>query len=387
MDILNPEALKSLIEQQGKWCVSVYMPTYRAGQEQQQNPIRLKNLLAQAEANLLANGLRRPEVQKLMHPAEELLWNREFWQQQGDGLAIFLSNDFHKVYRLPIEFEESLNTGNSFHIKPLLPGLGRGIRFYILAISLNNIRLFEGNADTVSEMELNFPTSMEETLAMDDPERSLNMHSSSSSSSEGRAGAGTFHGHGDDVDEKKNILRFFQSVNQGLNQVLDDKNIPMVLAGVDYLLPIFREASSYQNLLEDGILGNPDRENLKELHEKAWQIVHPLFKESQKKAFEKFEQLRGQKSNLATSDLKAAVRAAVFGQVETIFVPIEMHKWGRYDAENNKVILQDGPNPQNEDLFDFAATQTFLNSGQVFAVPPEQMPGDGEIAAVLRYAA
>jgi hypothetical protein len=291
------------------------------------------------------------------------------------------------VYRLPIEFEESLNTGNSFHIKPLLPGLGRGIRFYILAISLNNIRLFEGNADTVSEMELNFPTSMEETLAMDDPERSLNMHSSSSSSSEGRAGAGTFHGHGDDVDEKKNILRFFQSVNQGLNQVLDDKNIPMVLAGVDYLLPIFREASSYQNLLEDGIPGNPDRENLKELHEKAWQIVHPLFKESQKKAFEKFEQLRGQKSNLATSDLKAAVRAAVFGQVETIFVPIEMHKWGRYDAENNKVILQDGPNPQNEDLFDFAATQTFLNSGQVFAVPPEQMPGDGEIAAILRYAA
>ena len=387
MDILNPTALKSLIAEQGKWCVSVYMPTYRAGQEQQQNPIRLKNLLAQAEANLLANGLRRPEVQKLMHPAEELLWNREFWQQQGDGLAIFLTTDFHKVYRLPIEFEESLNTGNSFHIKPLLPGLGRGIRFYILAISLNNIRLFEGNADTVSEMELNFPTSMEETLAMDDPERSLNMHSSSSSSSEGRAGAGTFHGHGDDVDEKKNILRFFQSVNQGLNQVLDDKNIPMVLAGVDYLLPIFREASSYQNLLEDGIPGNPDRENLKELHEKAWQIVHPLFKESQKKAFEKFEQLRGQKSNLATSDLKAAVRAAVFGQVETIFVPIEMHKWGRYDAENNKVILQDGPNPQNEDLFDFAATQTFLNSGQVFAVPPEQMPGDGEIAAILRYAA
>src|SRR5688572_21695413 len=82
MDILNPEALKSLIEQQGKWCVSVYMPTYRAGQEQQQNPIRLKNLLAQAEANLLANGLRRPEVQKLMHPAEELLWNREFWRSE-----------------------------------------------------------------------------------------------------------------------------------------------------------------------------------------------------------------------------------------------------------------------------------------------------------------
>ena len=160
----------------------------------------------------------------------------------------------------------------------------------------------------------------------------------------------------------------------------------MVLAGVEYLLPIFREASSHQNLLEDVIEGNPDRENLTELHEKAWKIIRPLFEESQKKAFEKFEQLNGQKSDLATSDLQEAVKAAVIGQVETIFVPLESQKWGRYDAANHKVTLRDKPEPQDEDLFDFAATQTLLNSGQVFAVPPEQMPGGGEVAAILRYA-
>lgn len=387
MDILNPDALKSLVEQQGKWCVSLYMPTHRAGREQQQNPIRLKNLLAEAEATLLANGIRRPEVQKLMQPAEELLWNREFWQSQGDGLAIFLTNDFHKIYRLPVAFEEAVDTGNGFHIKPLLPCLGRSIRFYVLAVSLNNIHLFEGNADTMDEITLNFPTSMQEALGMDDPEKYLNMHSGSVSMGEGKGGAGVFHGHDPADEDKKNILRFLQSVNQGLNQMLEEKNIPMVLAGVDYLLPIYREASSYQNLLEHAIPGNPDRENAKELHEKAWQIVRPIFEKSQKKAFEKFEQLSGQQSKLATSDIKAAVKAAVFGQVETIFVPIEMKKWGWYDAEKNKVIIQSEPDLQNEDLFDFAAAQTLLNSGQVFAVRPEQMPGDGEIAAILRYAA
>lgn len=386
MDILNPAALKSLIAQQGKWCVSLYMPTHRAGQEQQQDPIRLKNLLAEAEANLLANGVRRPEVQKLMHPAEELLWDRDFWQHQGDGLAIFLTDQFHKVYRLPVEFEELIHTGNSFHIKPLLPCLGRGIKFYVLAVSMNNARLFEGNADTMSEIELDFPTSMESALWMDDPEKYLNMHSGSISMGQGKGGAGVFHGHDPADEDKTNILRFFQSVNQGLNDLLDEKNIPMVLAGVDYLLPIFREASSYQNLLEDEITGNPDRETLKELHTKAWQIVRPIFEESQKKAFEKYEQLSGQKSDLATSDIKTAVKAAVFGQVETIFVPLEMQKWGRYDAENNKVIVQNQPESENEDLYDFAATQTLLNSGQVFAVPPEQMPGGGEIAVILRYA-
>src|SRR5687768_3300129 len=338
MDILNPADLKSLIAQQGKWCVSLYMPTHRVGREQQQDPIRLKNLLAQAEAKLLANGLRRPEVQKLMRPAEELLWNKDFWQHQAAGLAIFLTNDFHKIYRLPVVFEELLSTGTSFHFKPLLPSLGRGIKFYVLALSLNDIRLFEGNADTVSEIELNFPTSMDEALWTDEPEKYVNLHSGSTSMRDGKGGAGIFHGHTPEDDEKKNILRIFQSVDEGLNNVLEEKNIPMVLAGVEYLLPIFREATSYQNLLEDGIAGNPDRENLKELHEKAWNIVQPLFEESQKKAFEKFEQLNGQKSSLATGDIKEAVKAAVVGQVETIFVPLGKQKWGQYDPANHKVI-------------------------------------------------
>src|SRR5689334_5484112 len=106
MDILNPADLKFLIAQQGKWCVSLYMPTHRLGREQQQDPVRLKNLLAKAEANLLANGLRRSKVRKLMQPAEELLWDQDFWQHQGDGLAVFLSNEFFVKYSLPAGFEE-----------------------------------------------------------------------------------------------------------------------------------------------------------------------------------------------------------------------------------------------------------------------------------------
>lgn len=387
MDTLNPTALKSLIAQQGKWCVSIYMPVHPVGREQQQDPIRVKNLLAEAETKLLANGLRRPEVQKLMRPAEELLWNREIWQQRGDGLAIFLTNDFHQIYRLPVEFEEQLHTGNGFYIKPLLPCLGRGIKFYVLAFSLHNVRLFEGNADTISEIKLSFPTSMEEALGTDEPEKYLNMHSGSISMGQGKGGGAVFHRHDPSDEDKAKILRFFRSVDQGLNELLEEKSIPMVLAGVDYLLPIYREASSYRNLPEDAVIGNPDREKSKDLHAKAWNIVRPIFEESQKKAYEKFEQLNGQKSELAVRDIDTAIRAATFGQVETIFVPLGRQKWGRYDAENKKVIAGSEPGPENEDLFDLAATQTILNSGQVFAVSPEQMPGGGEVAAILRYPA
>jgi Bacterial archaeo-eukaryotic release factor family 7 len=386
MDILNPTDLKSLIAQRGKWCVSVYMPTHRLGREQQQDPLRLKNLLAKAEANLLANGLRRPKVQELMRPAEELLWDKAFWQHRSDGLAIFLSNDFFVKYRLPASFEERLFITKTFHTKPLFPLLNRVGKFYMLFVNLNNIRLFQGTADTISEIVLKFPTSMDQALWMDEPERYLNLHSGSTSTNESKGGSVIFHGHNPADEEKKNILRFFQLVNKELNNLLEDKNLPMILAGVDYILPIYREACTYDNILEDSLLGNPDKEELKELHEHACQIAKPIFEASQKKAFEKFEQLHGQQSVLATSDVEAAVKAAKFGQVETLFVPLNEQKWGRYDAENNKVISASKPGPENEDLLDLAAAETLLNSGQVFAVPREQLPSDGDLAAILRFA-
>ncbi len=387
MDILNPNDLQSLIGVTGNRCISLYMPTHRFGSEQQEDPIRLKNLLAEAEAKLTVQGIRRPQIQKLMRPAEELLWNSDFWRYQSEGLAVFLSTDFSRIYRLPVAFEELLVIANNFHIKPLLSLFNKDGRFYILALSLNKIRLFSATRDSISEIALSIPTAMRDFLWMDEPERQLQFHSTSNASGGAKGQSVVFHGQGIGEQDKTNILRFFQFFNQKLSPLLEDKTIPMLLAGVDYLLPIYEEANIYPNLLKGRLIGNPEKENIKELHGDAWQIVEPTFEENQRRAVEKFEQLKGQQSNLVTSDLKTAVQAAKFGRVETLFVPLGVQKWGRYDVENNKVILEDEPTSENEDLLDFAAAQTILNSGQVFAVQPDELPGNGDLAAFLRYSA
>jgi len=299
---------------------------------------------------------------------------------------MFLSNDFFVKYRLPAGFDELLVIAKSFHTKFLFPLLNRVEKFYLLFVSLNNIRLFQGTADTISEVALNFPTSMDEALWVDDSQRYLNLHSGSISTNEGKRGTGIFHGHDPKDEDKNNILRFFQSINQGLHGLLEDKHFPMILAGVEHVLPVFREACTYENILEGSLHGNPDKEHLQELHKEACQIAAPIFEESQKKAFEKFEQLNGQQSALALSDLNAALKAAKSGQVETMFIPLNEQKWGRYDAGNNEVILDSDPGPESEDLLDLAAAETLLNSGQVFAVPRGQLPGKGDLAAILRFA-
>lgn len=73
MDLMDRVALKTLIAVQAEVCVSIYLPTHRAGPDTQQDPIRFKNLLREAEERLSTFGLRSPEARGLLEPAQRLL--------------------------------------------------------------------------------------------------------------------------------------------------------------------------------------------------------------------------------------------------------------------------------------------------------------------------
>ena len=68
MNLLSRDELKSLMQKKETPCVSIYMPTYRTAPETKQNPLRLKNLIREAEERLISSGLRPPEARKLLKP-------------------------------------------------------------------------------------------------------------------------------------------------------------------------------------------------------------------------------------------------------------------------------------------------------------------------------
>ena len=154
MDTLKQTDLEELIETSGDWCISMYMPAHRYGREQQQDPIRFKNLIARAQEELLVSGIHQPEIRELMRPAENLLRDEGFWQHQSDGLAVFLSPDSFRTYRLLSRFDETVVIADNFQIKPLLHLLNKNERFYILALSLNEVRLFLTTGYTVEKVDL-----------------------------------------------------------------------------------------------------------------------------------------------------------------------------------------------------------------------------------------
>ena len=278
MNLLAIDELTTLATESNSTCISIYTPMERLGAETQQNPIRFKNLVRQAEEQLLAMGMSEQDAKELLQPVHELD-TYEFWQHQSDGLAILLSPNQFRYYCLPIAFPELTVVTERFHLKPLLQLLSGDGQFYILALSQNQVRLFQGTRYHVNEVELtDVPTNIAEALQYDDPEKSLQFHTASSQGSSGGDGSAIFHGQGGGNDDHKDgLLRYFRKVSNGLESFLKNEKAPLILAGVDYLLPIYQQANTYAHLLPEGLTGNPEMLKAEELHTQAWQIVQPYF--------------------------------------------------------------------------------------------------------------
>jgi hypothetical protein len=303
-----------------------------------------------------------------------------FWQNQSSGLAIFLAESHARILRLPADFNETVVLANRFHVKPLLQlSTNNGI-FYVLALSQNQIRLLQGTRHTIDEVSLaeeEIPTSLREALKYDDRQKQLQAHASR------EGGALMFHGHGAEHEPKVDILRYFNRLDDGLNELLEGERAPLVLAGVDYLHPIYHEASEYPTLVKEGVEGNPEAWSNEELHAKAWEIVEPIFARQQEEAAAAFRELVG--TGRASADLREIVSAAYQGRVNMALISLDDHLWGTYDPETDQVEQEDEQSAENQDLLDLVAAYTLQNGGKVFAVPQSEVPDGAPAAAVYRY--
>lgn len=389
MENLTLAQLKLLAQQTQSPSISIFLPTHRAGPDTQQDPIRFKNLLREAELQLLDKGIGPREVTELLQPAQELLEKPFFWQHQRDGLAVFIApNDFH-YYHLPFSVEELLIIAQTYYVKPILPLFTNNGHYYILALSQGAVRLFEGTSYSVGQIDLpdEVPESVEAALKFDDPERQLRFYSGGPQrTTQGVARKGVFHGQGGSEEDQKNrIEHYFNLVDAGLKSIFPDEQAPLVLAGVDYLLPIYHKVSEYPNIMSEGILGNPEHLRPEELQEKAWPIVEPYFRQDMEKVIELYQQLAD--TDKATDNLEEIVAAAFDGRVDKLILTVGIQMWGIFKRDTRKVVHYQEGQSQEDDLplLDFAAMQTLQNGGTVYVLTQDEMPTESAIAAVFRY--
>jgi len=389
MDIISKDTLTSLIESCEGTAVSIYMPTFVSAREARQNPIRLKNLVNEIKNQLTQGNMGPGEIEDYLTPLTGLVDDETFWQDQDEGLALFLDANELRIFRLPKPFEEVAVVGDSFHITPLIPIYKGNGQYFLLSLDQKRPKIYQGSKFRLAQVdELDLPESLQEMFDnFYEFHSHIQFHSKTVNPNPDLAGdrRGMHFGQGgDDIDKNAEIRNYFHRFDAALMDYLDGEDAPMVLAGVGYLHPIFDEVNSYPNKIDEGITKDVDRMPVEELHELSWDIVKDKYQKDVGKALGVYRDL-ADKDGDTSEDLKAIVSAAHFQRVHTLFVAENQHLWGQFDPEKNDVKIEDEKRPENQDLLSKAAAQTLINGGNVFVISQEQIPGHNKAAAIFRY--
>ena len=384
MDWLDQDNAAGLWEPREPPCLSLYQPTHRHRPDNQQDPIRFRNLVKALEESLLEKYPKR-EIRPLLDPFLALADDRDFWNHTLDGLAVLGAKGMFRVYTLPRPVAELAVVADSFHTKPLMRMLQSADRYQVLGLNRQAIRLFEGDRDALGRDRAGPGRPADDHRGAGrrtdraTPDRRLVRR---------RRGARSpmHHGHGGKESEVDiDAERFFRAVDRAvLEHHSQPSGLPLILAALPEHHQMFHEVSHNPFLIEESIDVHPDAlPSIDELRQRAWQLVEPRYLARLAALVEEFGTARSK--GLGDDELAQVAKAVVGGRVATLLIEARREVPGRIDAATGDIEFDDLADPEVDDVLDDLGTLTLRMGGQVVVVPTERMPTETGAAAIYRY--
>ncbi len=368
VDIPTREDLERLITARGPACVTIYVPTTPVTSEADGDRIALGNLARDALEQLRAADHERQAVASLDEQLNDLIEDDVFWAYQANSLAIFATPDNVSTFRLANRLPESIEVADRFRVKPLMRAVTAGQHAFVLALAQGSVRLVEVTADLpAAEVRVpDLPKDLSDAVGR--------------GSLESRSPRGRIQGS---EGKKVRMSQYARAVDAALRDLLGGRDTPLILAGAPPLDSIFRQACSYPHLLEPGIEGNPEATSNHDLAAAARGLLDGIQAERIGDFAEKFE--ARSKQQRTTTDVAHAAKAAIYGAIAEIAVDIDAPTPGYLDEEDGSVIFAETASADTHGVVDQIAGQALLKGARVLALRREEIPGNGDLAAILRY--
>lgn len=350
-------------------CVSIYLTTTPVTRETEASRIEFGNLVREAQTQLEAAGFDKRRLARLLEQFDALQEDSHFWRFQANSLAVFATPDRLRTFRLANQLTSMVQVADRFHLKPLLRATTFRHAAFILALSENAVRLLEVNADLPPTV-IDVP-GLPKDAASAVGKATLNQ----------RAPHGRLHG-----SEGQNVrfAQYARQVDAALRGVLAGRERPLILAATGRLADVFPQLNSYANLLPDVIGESPDRLSESELAARARPILDREYAQQLESLQGTYAARAGERRT--TTDLSDAARAATFGAVDTLLVDIDSVIPGFLDEETGALELVAEDDARAYDVVDEIVGRALASGARVLALRRQDIPGGGDLAAILRYA-
>ncbi|MBK8487128.1 MAG: hypothetical protein KA954_08405 [Chitinophagales bacterium] len=384
MPLITKKEIAELSDVNQENCISIFIPTHRAGKKvlQGEDTLVLKNQLKEVNNKLTNKGFSAGDIKKIMAPVQQLIDDTSFWREQSDGLAIFIAEGFSKVYTLPVHFQEYNYVSNSFYLKPLMPMFVGDGNFYLLMLERSNVKLYECTHHSFTEIKIDdcIPETKQDVVGYDYEQKNLQFRT-------GQAGHGAmYHGQEAATGKQRNeIKRYLRAINDGLSPLLKKDTIPMLIAAQDPQFDIYKEVNTYPNVMEENLMVNFGDTDIYEIHELAWEKMASVFDQKRKDKIALFADEQG--TGKTAIGIDEIIPAAINGKVDALFCENISDIFGNYKEENGTITVTQREEDDNTiSLMNVAAVKTFLNGGEVYLLDKEEMPNsNSRINALYRF--
>ncbi len=368
--------LKQMLGSDGP-CLSVYLSlsTAPAAQGAKTNSLQWKEAIGALQGKTDQWGAEGRELAESVADFDALTNGLEL---RGKSLAVFRSKNLFQIAFLQEATASRAELGPQFYIRPLLPELVKDKLFYLLALSQNNVRMLRCTLTSSDEVPLTTGTTTSFSTYQDSvkPDHDqVNRTSAGPGSGSSKGAVGTTNTERETKDEY--LHHFFKQINTGVNEILRGKTEPLVLAGVDYELSLYKRVNSYPHLSEESVHGAPNGLKAGEMHSRA---IEALAKDYEKRLDKVLAEYDHKVGGGASNRLKDVVKAAHDGRVLHLMISDSLAPTGAFDEATDQAI-----GAGDQDLVNDAAVQTILHAGSVFVAPNKKMPNGSPAAAVFRY--
>jgi hypothetical protein len=360
---LSPSALAELRRPRPYPAVSVLTPTHRREPDNAQDPVRLRNMVAEAKKQLeddpAVTRERRLEVSRELDRAlaEVDLTHAE------DGLAIFAAPGEHQVWTLARSVSERVVLSDTFLTRNLVAAQAAERPFWVLSVAADRVTLWSGGGDRVVEERIGgFP--MDRPLENFDPERQERTGGPPSAFRDER----THH--------------FLRDADSAMGKVLRAHPRPLYITGPEAALSLFEEIGSvaaHAVSVPHGGLAHGSAEAVR-------QAVRPVLDDEARGSVEavarELEAARGRKDFAAGVD--ELWESAHTGRVRLLAVEENFRVTMRDDGEH-LMPADSGDLDAREDIVDEIVEQCLETGADVRFVPDGALEDVEGIAGVLRY--